>query len=251
MTPLDAEGMFVDQLLTIERIIRSIAQRHALRGDDADDFASWVKLRLLDNDYAIIRKFQGRSSITTYLTVVIANLFRDYRIKEWGRWRPSCAAKRLGPVATRLETLIARDGLSMEEAFTALEHTNVQRTELRRIAAQLPWRDRAIRLDLAALESVRAGERADVQAWSMEPDEERVATEQVLQQSLRQLPAEDQVILRLRYWDGVSIADIARLLQLEQKPLYRRIERALSKLRQVLENEGIDRNQVAEFFAAE
>src|SRR5947208_3040379 len=43
--------------------------------DDVEDFASWVKLRLIDGDYAVIRKFQGRCSPATYLTVVIRRLY--------------------------------------------------------------------------------------------------------------------------------------------------------------------------------
>jgi RNA polymerase sigma factor for flagellar operon FliA len=40
-------------------------------GVEADDFASHPKLKLIEDDYAILRKFQGRSSLRTYLTVVI------------------------------------------------------------------------------------------------------------------------------------------------------------------------------------
>ena len=92
----EAEQLFLAHLGVIERIIAAMARRHALVGDDADDFASWTRTRLIENDYAILQKFAGRSSMSTYLTVVVANLFRDYRVQQWGRWRSSVAAKRLG-----------------------------------------------------------------------------------------------------------------------------------------------------------
>ena len=56
----------------------------------------------------------------TYLTVVIHRLFLDYRIRLWGKWRPSAEAKRLGAVAIALERLIVRDGWSFEQAVEVL-----------------------------------------------------------------------------------------------------------------------------------
>jgi hypothetical protein len=191
MTPRDAEEMFVAQLMTVDRIIRSIAQRHALRGDDADDFASWVKLRLIDNEYAAIRKFQGRSALTTYLTVVIANLFRDYRVREWGRWRPSTAARRMGPVAMRLERLIVRDRLSADVACTAVEcaDPDVSRGELRRLAAALPLRPRQTRTDGDELQYTPAPGNADDAVWAAEASDQRIAIESALQRALHSWPS--------------------------------------------------------------
>ena len=44
-----------------------------------------MKLKLIENDYAILAKFQGKAKLSTYLTTVIHNMFRDYRIQKWGR----------------------------------------------------------------------------------------------------------------------------------------------------------------------
>ena len=79
-----------------------------------------MRLRFIENDYAAIRKFRGESSLGTYLTVVVAMLVRDYRVQRWGRWRPSAAARRLGDVAVRLETLVRRNGQAVHEAAETL-----------------------------------------------------------------------------------------------------------------------------------
>jgi DNA-directed RNA polymerase specialized sigma24 family protein len=49
----------------------------------------------------------------------------------------------------------------------------------------------------------------------------------------------------MRYWEGTSVADIARALGLPQKPLYRRLERALAALRAALEAAGVSRHRTA------
>jgi len=75
-----------------------------------------------------------------------------------------------------------------------------------------------------------------------EANDRRRAADAALSAALGKLPAEDRLILRLRYWDGASVADIARHLSVPQKPLYRRIDRALSALRTHLELQGISRD---------
>ena len=54
------------------------------------------------------------------------------------------------------------------------------------------------------------------------------------------------MIMRMHFADGFSVADVARALGLEQKPLYRRLERLRKLLRTYLEAEGIDGAEVRE-----
>ena len=78
--------------------------RHRLRGADAEDFASCVKLRLIENDYEILGGSRARSTLKTYLTAVIQRLYLDYQVQRFGKWRPSALARKLGPVCLRLES---------------------------------------------------------------------------------------------------------------------------------------------------
>lgn len=249
-TQTRAETTFLANLELLERIIASLCRRHALVGDEADDFGSWVKARLIENDYAIIRKFQERSSFATYLTVVVTNLFRDYRTREWGRWRPSAMAKRLGGLAVRLEALLYRNGHSLPQAIEVLRSAGlatVSDRELTELAAKLPVRARP---GLAA-DAPGEAPPADGELWLSEQTSDRDAARAALERALGELPAEDQLILRLRYWEGFTVAEVARALQLEQKPLYRRIDRNLERLRGILEAAGVDRDCVAGFLSDE
>ena len=233
----DGERLFLQQLPAIDRINALIARRNALSGSDADEFAAWARGRLTDNDYAILRKFGGRSSLTTYLSVVLGNLFRDFRNSLWGRWRPSAAAQRMGPIGIRLEELLVRDGSPLREAVGILRSRGAPEsdTELARMAARLPYRpaDREVALD--GVSEVLADK-------SLSPTllcEETTRIEAALQASIDELPDEDRVITRMRFWDGISVADVARFLQLEQKPLYRRIDGIQRQLRESLSRRGV------------
>ena len=65
-------------------------------------------------------------------------------------------------------------------------------------------------------------------------------TERTLGKELAKMAAEDRLLFRMAFEDGFTVADIARTLGLEQKPLYRRLERLLKQLRAALEAVGID-----------
>lgn len=244
MSETAVEALFVEHLALIDRITAALARRQGMRGDEPADLASWVKLKLVENDYAALRKFRGESSLGTYLTVVIAMLARDYRVQRWGRWRPSAMARRQGDVAVRLETLVRRDGYGLQQAGELLRTagaTALSDRELATLLASLPARMplRPVEVGAEPLAAIESPAAADwrVEAETVEAERQRVR--EALDGLLQELSLEDRMILRLRFWEDQSIADIARAMQLDQKPLYRRVERLLALLRERLESAGI------------
>jgi len=139
------ERLFVACLGTIDSIVLALARRHRLCAADAADLASVVRLRIMSDDYAVLRKFQQRSSLRTYLAVVIHRVFLDEQIAKRGKWRPSQRARRKGPTAVLFERLTTRDGLTFDEACSALEIDHGRaRASLARALAALQAQDRRI-----------------------------------------------------------------------------------------------------------
>src|SRR5215471_8489012 len=157
MTP--PEQLFLTNLPTIEALVQMVARQQRMTWAEAEEFASIVRLRLIENDYAILRKFRGGSSLRTYLTVVIARQALDYRDACWGRWRPSRAARRLGRAAVALEKLIVRDGLTVDEAWRLLPDAPAiaDPRPLRAFAAGLQPRLRRHYVSIEDLEECHAG----------------------------------------------------------------------------------------------
>jgi RNA polymerase sigma factor for flagellar operon FliA len=248
----DVESVFLASLPTVDRIVGLLGARHGLSQADTEEFGSWARARLLDDDYSILRKFQGRSALSTYLSVVLANLFKDFRNSRWGRWRASAVARRLGPAAIRLETLLYRDGCPPREAIEILKATGVAETELRGLVTRIPPRapTREVELD-AAVESAQAQESAEAVIRKVEGGLETATVERAVAEAMATLPHEDRVIVRMRFWDDFSVADIARTLGLDQKPLYRRLEAIQTALAAALGARGIARAQVAELLMQE
>ena len=180
--------------------------------------------------------------MASYLAVVVQRLFLDYRNAKWGKWRPSAEAKRLGPLGVRVETLIARDGLSLEETYQTLRAADpeLRREVLEDLQARLPARTSRHFEGEEALESMAGTELApeDRVIQKEEAMRKRQASGALLE-VMRTLEPQDQIILRLRFAEGLQIADVARTLRLEARPLYRRIERLVAELRRGLGERGI------------
>src|SRR5213076_2385075 len=80
----EKDEQFYRDLLTenyavIEHAIRYVSRRHHLRPDDAEELASIVHFKLVEDGYAVLRKYRGRSSLATYLTTVISRILFDWR----------------------------------------------------------------------------------------------------------------------------------------------------------------------------
>src|SRR6516225_10797601 len=90
---VDDEALFLASLPVIDDIAGQICRRHHMTGADAEDFRSVARLHFMERNCEVLRRFEGRSSLPTYVNVVIQRLFLDYRNRQWGRWRPSAEAK--------------------------------------------------------------------------------------------------------------------------------------------------------------
>ena len=239
----DLEALFLANLSWIDRTAAALARRYGLSGEEGREFTSWARLRLIENDYAALGKFRGESSLTTYLAVVLGMLLRDYRTHHWGRWRPSAAAQRQGALAVRLETLVYRDRLPLAQAGERLRTAGLTTLSDRALAAilsALPVRQR-MRPDEVDLASavLLAETSADDGIAGDEREAERRVLGHALTDVLAGLSPEDQLIVRMRYWKGMGVADIARTLRTPQKPLYKRLDRILRRVRQRLEASGV------------
>jgi RNA polymerase sigma factor for flagellar operon FliA len=242
------EALFLAHLPVVERILGALARRHGMAGDDAEEFGAWAKMRLIENDYAILSRFRGESSLPTYLSVVLATLQREYRVAAWGRWRPSAAARRDGPIAVRLETLTQRDGLTLDQAGELLRtagETTLSDRELGALAMRFPLRAplRPVQVGDARVDAPAAA-RADDLVERDDAAAESSVARRALDDALDELPDEDRLVVRLHYMEAMSVADIARGLALPQKPLYKRLDRSLRHLRRALERAGITREYV-------
>jgi RNA polymerase sigma factor (sigma-70 family) len=247
------EALFLSSLPVIDDVTLLVCRRHGLSGAEAEDFKAEVHLHFIERNSDVLRRFEGRSSLKTFLAVVIQRLFLDYRNRLWGKWRPSAEARRLGPTAMLVERLVSRDGWTFDQALEMLRINHQVTIDAlllafcQRLSARGPGR-----------QFVSESEADRVESPTPAPDANVVRAEQgflvkrvraVLGHILQALAPQQRLILKMRFDDGVPVADIARALHLDQKRLYRTIERLLADLCKRLKAEGISRDDIDELFA--
>lgn len=254
MSSHNSDNPFEVNLDAIERAIARVCREARLARADAEDFASSTRIALLADDCSILRKFEGRSSLATYVTIVVRRLLVDARRTE-GRWYASAEAQRRGDAAVLLERLTRRDGRSLDDAMAAVRavHPEVSTRELEQIAAALP--ERALRAVMVAMaegdeERFAGSDAANDRADALDLARRSKQMNEAALAAMASMAPQDRAILRLRFRAGASIADIARALGLEQRPLYRRVEALLASLRRAFETAGFDARSVAELIGA-
>ncbi len=245
------ESLFLEHLPWIERVARIACSKHSMWRDEAEDFGSWIKLKLMEDDYAALRRFRGEADVRTYLAVVVTRQFHEYRRARGGRWRASAAAERLGQLAKDLEALVYRDRYTLDQACEKLRtegRTALSNAELRRLLAQLPGHPRQRPVEVSAdavLEGVQGTSAADKELAQTEAETLRGRVMAALHRVRLRLDPENQEIVRMHFAEGRTLADVARALGLPQKPLYRRVEKLRRWLRAELEAEGVEAEDVS------
>lgn len=236
------EELYHQSLEALPPILRGLARVKRLSPEEVEDLRSDIQVKLLEDDYRMLRRWDSRSSLKVYLATVVDNIWHDRVRGEKGRVRVSAAAMRLGPPAPELEVLLGQQGLTLDEAYEVIKprYPGFSRGEAEEIAAQINPRPGRI----FEREVVVAG-LPDPEPTGYEQLEQREKLAKkgkalaLMHRRLSGLPEQDRMLLVRAHAEGVKFSRIARSLGIDQQPLYRRNERLLTKLRTDLEEAGI------------
>lgn len=248
------EANFLAALPVIDDVTGQVCRRHRLSPAESDEFRSDVRLHFIERNYEVLRKFEGRCALATYVNVVTQRVFLDWRNRMWGRWRPSTEARRLGPTAILIERLVTRDGWSIAQALETvkvnhqIELDDEMTAFCNTLSARVPVR-RMVSEDDAA-EVASPGPAADDNLVKAEGDFLAKRVQTALDRARQALPPMDRLILKMRFEDRAAVSDIARALHLDQRPLYRTLERLLKTIGEAMQADGILRADIDAYFNA-
>jgi RNA polymerase sigma factor (sigma-70 family) len=238
MTPEHPPAPSADALTIVDQVARSLARSRRLSTHDADDFVQSVHLRMAERGYRVLAEFEGRSSLRTYLTVVVQRLLIDWQNHEYGKWRPCKAAERLGDVGVQLDRLLNREGHTLEEAVGLLAGTTgTPEAALRAMAARVPRRARRRTVPLDALpdhllpfvDPIADAERRRA----------RAAVRAAVANVLRRLSHDDASLLRARFSGRLTVATVAEQRREDSRAVYRRLDRIKKTVRRQMLEVGV------------
>ncbi|HST58228.1 MAG TPA: sigma-70 family RNA polymerase sigma factor [Longimicrobium sp.] len=239
------KDIFLEHIAWINKVAGIASRKHGRWGEEADDFAAWAQMKIIQDDYAVLGKFRGESDIKTFLATVVTRLSHGYSRERRGRWRPSAAATRLGPPAPELEMLVRRDRYPLSQAAEKLRtegRTDMTDPQLARLLARIPERGPLRPVEVGAdvvLSGAEGASRADERVSASEAEDRQRAMKEALDRALQQLAPEEKLIVLMHFRDGRTLADVARDLDIDQKPLYRQAPKLRERLKQLLIAEGV------------
>lgn len=243
----NVRGALMALVPLIYEIARSICFRNRVSADEREDFESFLFATFLGNDCYVLEQYRGEGSLAGYLRVAVCRLLLDYRVRRWGKWRPSAQATRLGSVAIELQRLIERDGYTRWEA---VRHLRINRgvalseIELLELAERLPLRPTRRFEGEEALDEMASRCAGDQGADRYAAEEVAGQVRRALGRALAELEPADKDLLAQHFARGLSVAEIARRSGANQRRLYRRLERLLFGLRARLQALGVDQVMV-------
>ncbi len=214
--------------------------------DPVADCFLFVCERLRAKRFRRLRRFRplGPACFSTWLRAVVRNLCLDWHRRESGRHRVFRAVGALGPLERAVFRCRFREGLSRHETLLSLRSRFPELTEPELLASEervrqsltprqlwlLSLPPRAVHL---ALESEDGSER---QLRDPEPGPEEILSlsEQrgVLERALLRLPDSERLLVRLRFEEGLTLEQIARITGLgNPQRAERHIKGLLERLR--------------------
>lgn len=226
----------------VHRLVRSLCRRQGLRPEEGEELEAEVQLKLIENDHRILRQCADPDRLPSYLGFVVTSTWHDGLRKVQGRTkRPSSKARELGPVGEKLEKMLGQ-GETVDGAYLRLkpEFPDLDREDLEELAGKVKpkeGRRREGEERIGTLESPEPGGEERLERREGQSLKRRALA--LVAQHLDELPDEDRRLLVRACAGGVKVSRIARSLGLEQKPLYRRIDKRLAELRRTLEEAGV------------
>lgn len=239
----------------------------SLSGSDAafdnrvDELFNQVLDHLKEEDYQVLRKFKGKSKLSTYLSTIVSNIVVDLIRKNRGRSRVKQRAAEMGGVAEHLYDAIYVRGFSIGEAQDFLRSTwglDIDRTELDLLLKKMQGRENPHRFKVCDDNWPPAGFEVETDngvevvvpdpAWSAEEklvDKQReLLARQVLDRALTELTGEERFIITLRFpfsedKHPMAIREIAEVLGVTEKALDNRVRRILMRCREIFLRQGL------------
>jgi len=248
--PEEAWRLFVAEYgPAILQVVRHLEQD----ADQVPDCFQFVCAGLSAKSFRRLRKFQpgGPAVFSTWLRAVVRNLCLDWRRKQVGRHRLFKSISQLSGFDQEVFRHLYEQRLSVEEAFQSLRaafpgvtHARVTESQMR-IDRELTPNQRRL-LDERAYRQV--GQSAvgfedtspigpDVSDPSPNPEAQVLLEERAtaLRHALAHLPEREQLLIRLRFEQELTLEQVGKLLDLgNAQRVERQIKAVLARLREVM-----------------
>lgn len=237
----------------------------------AEEAALYVLNRLQEDECRRVRAFSGQTRLSTFLSSLVLRLLEDFSRMRFGRLRPPQWISALGGIWVTVFELLCLQRQTISDAVEmAMQRLN-DRQQLEQIAYTILERvtdcgkHQAMEVEFDESRAEPQNERPGRKDRLENPEERFLQEERRIflevlftallvgkehEQAAEQasvkifevqlsLSAEERLLLKLCYQDGVSVARAGKMLGLNVNQVHGRLRRLLSRLRESFEQAGV------------
>lgn len=249
-----ADAAWSDFLALYSPLIMRVVRRFDSDVGRATDCYIHACAALSDDRFRRLRSFRpdGTARFDTWLKTVVANLCVDWRRRQHGRFRPLRVLRDLPDLEQRAFHCLFVKGMSRAECLHVLQarFPDLTDPQLSAINARLfamltptqRWQALARATPRVSLDASRTPDEAPRELQVPEPgpgpdghveaDEER----RLVEAAMQRLPSRQRLLLRMRYEQNLTLAEIARLIgQSDTNRVYRELEAAVGAVRKLVD----------------
>lgn len=252
LSSADAGAAWVEFLERYAPLIMSVASQFEYEQDRINECFLYACAQLNDNGFRRLLKFNttGKAAFRTWLGSVVFNLCVDWHRREYGRATLLPAISALPAFDQSVYRMVIEQGMGKETCFQSLkaDFPDLTRELVAKAVArvyslltprqrwQISVRNRGGRRAWGIVPSERFEQLPDPE-MGPEVEAQKAQELEVLQSALSRIPANQRLLLRLRFQEGLSLRKIAQLkYQGDINVTWRHIQAALDALFQQIES---------------
>lgn len=250
-------------------MINNLAGRRFHSTTLAEEASLFVLEQLAEDSWKRLKKFSAESSFKTYLASVTFRLLEDFSRKKFGRKRPPAWIQKLGGTWLHLFRLLCLQRVDITEAVERIAQVFITEkkeaieqkglTVLENVVDCRSHQGKEISIDDAQKQE-HSGNHHMLQEQRFEDEEKHLLfkaifkdilttdTKQKVYESSQkvvsvgvELKAEERLLLKLCYQDGLSVTEAGRILGYNRNQVHGRLRRLLIRLRHEFEKMDLDR----------
>ena len=266
-TSLYFQKVINDHFPLIEKMCFSITRRH-LQGNsrnnpvtlenEALELSNQVLDTLRRDDYRVLRQFKGNAKLSTYLTTIVARQAVDVIRKKLGRSREKERAQKFGKAGLLIYENIFLQGAAVPEFYPTLKEQGISLSleEVEAIAQKIKGKKGGLADLPGSNPVVKNGATINEDGETIIPDTAHDPQEllmnqqkeqklgQVVKDIIAHLDGEERMILRMRFpveeeEKPGKVENIAKILGISEKAVYKRIARIMKKCRELVSRQGV------------
>ncbi len=247
----EAQEAWAEFLQAYSPLILQVVRLFERDPDYVSDCFLFACEQLSRGGFRRLRSFrpQGPAKFSTWLRAVTRNLCLDWRRQEFGRHRVFQSVARLPALDREVFRCVYEQGMAPEETFLSLrarfsrlEREQVAESEERIRGSLTPrqiWLLGTRRPRMESLEGASEEEEPAKELQDLRPNPEAQAAvseeRAALAQALSRLSKPDRLLLRLRFEQGLTLDQVARLTGIGgPQAADRRIREVLERLRRMM-----------------